>query len=178
MRLPSKREWVLLALVPALILVAAGAAQDGKDQTATIAEPKAAAPKTNTNANASTNNANRAADTGELDLAPLRREPDAREPANAFTSKSWYVPPPAPPPPPPAPPPPPTAPPLPFAYLGRFQDKGRAVIFLVKDDRVLTVKEGDIIEGNYRVDGIVGSKLELTYLPLDIKQALNIGNEE
>jgi hypothetical protein len=94
-----------------------------------------------------------------------------------FTGKSWYVPPPPPPPTPPPPPPPPAAPPLPFTYLGQLQDGGKAEIFLVKDDRVLTVKQGDILEGNYRVDGIVGSKLELTYLPLGIKQTLNIGTE-
>jgi len=169
MRPLSKREWGLLAVVPALILVAAGAAQDGKDQAATIAEPKPA--KANSNAG-------RAASSGELDLTPPRREADPGEPGNVFTSKSWYVPPPPPPPPPPAAPAPPTAPPLPFTYLGRFRDEGKAVIFLVKDDRVLTVKEGDLIEGNYRVEGIVGSRLDLTYLPLDIKQTLNIGNEE
>lgn len=170
MRWPSQREWVLLAVVPTLILVAAGAAQDGKEQPVPIAEAK---PVSKTN-----DKPDRAADAGELDLTPPHREPDAGEPKNMFASKSWYVPPPPPPPAPPAAPPPPTAPPLPFTYLGRFRDEGKAVIFLVKDDRVLTVKEGDIIEGNYRVDGIVGSRLDLTYQPLAIKQTLNIGNEE
>jgi len=171
----SKREWVFLAVVAPLILVAAGAVEVRRDQTATVAEAAIAeaTPATKTN-----NNANRAADAEDADLAPPRREPDAGEPGNVFTSKSWYVPPPPPPPPPPAPPARPTAPPLPFTYLGRFRDEGKAVIFLVKDDRVLTVREGDIIEGNYRVDGIVGSRLDLTYQPLDIKQTLNIGNEE
>jgi hypothetical protein len=169
MRLRSKRELVLLAVVLALVLVAAGAAEDSKDPATTIAEARPAA-KTN-------NNASRVADAGALELVPLLREAVAGEPGNVFTSKSWYVAPPPPPPAPPVAPPPPTAPPLPFTYLGRFQDGGKAEIFLVKDDRVLTVREGDIIEGNYRVDGIVGSRLELTYLPLGIKQALNIGNE-
>lgn len=168
MRRPSKREWVLLAVVPALILVAAAAEQGSKDETATIAEAKPAA-KTN-------NDASRAADAGELDLAPLRRKADAGEPGDVFTSKSWYVAPPPPPPAPPVEPAPPTAPPLPFSYLGRFQDGGKAVIFLVKGGNILTVKEGDIIEGNYRVDGIVGSTLGLTYLPLNIKQTLDTGN--
>jgi hypothetical protein len=169
MRSWSKRELVLLALVPALVLVAAGASEDGKDPATAIAEAKPAAKMSNS--------ANRAADVRELDLVPLRREAVAREPGNVFTSKSWYVAPPPPPPPPPVVAPPPTAPPLPFTYLGRYQDGGKSEIFLVKDDRVLTVKAGDIIEGNYRVDGIVGAKLELTYLPLGIKQTLNIGTE-
>lgn len=170
MKLPSTREWVLLAFAPALILVAAGAEQGSEDQTATVAEAKPVAQ--------TKNNASHAADAGELDLAQLRREADAGEPGNVFTSKSWYVPPPPPPPPPPVKvvPAPPTAPPLPFTYLGRYVDSEKPVFFLVKGDRVLTVKEGDIIEGNYRVDGIVDSTLGLTYLPLNIKQTLDIGN--
>jgi len=170
----SKREWVFLAVVAPLILVAAGAVEVRRDQTAIVAEAAIAEATPATK----TNNASRAVDAEDVDLAPPRREPDAGEPGNVFTSKSWYVAPPPPPPPPPAPPARPTAPPLPFTYLGRFRDEGKAVIFLVKDDRVLTVREGDIIEGNYRVDGIVGSRLDLTYQPLDIKQTLNIGNEE
>jgi hypothetical protein len=43
-------------------------------------------------------------------------------------------------------------------------------------DRILTVKEGEIFEGNYRLDGVTGSKLGLTYLPLNIKQTLDMGN--
>jgi hypothetical protein len=168
MRRPSKREWALLAVVPVLILVAVGAEQGSKDDAAAIAEARPAAkPKSN---------ASRTADAGELDLEQLRREADAKEPGNVFTSKSWYV---APPPPPPPPPPAkvaPTAPPLPFTYLGQYVDAGKPVFFLVKGDVILTVKVGDIIEGNYRVDGIVGSKLGLTYLPLDIKQTLDIGS--
>lgn len=169
MRRWSKRKLILVAVVPALVLVAAGAAEESNDATPTIVEAKPAA-KTN-------HAATRVADVGELDLVPKRRDAVAGEPGNVFTTKTWYVAPPPPPPAPPVPPPPPTAPPLPFTYLGQFQDGGKAEIFLVKDDRVLTVRQGDIVEGNYRVDGIVGSKLELTYLPLGIKQTLNIGTE-
>ena len=49
------------------------------------------------------------------------------------------------------------------------------MIFLVRGDRVLLVRAGDTIEGNYRVEGIVGTKLDLTYLPLNIRQSLDIG---
>jgi hypothetical protein len=74
------------------------------------------------------------------------------------------------------PPPPPTAPPLPFTYLGRYDESAKPVIFLVRGDRVLLVSTGDIIEGTYRVDGIAGTSLGLTYLPLNIKQTLDIGH--
>lgn len=169
--MPSKREWAMLALLPPVILLAA-AAEHGSDERSVAIADVARADRTNI-AGA------RSADAGELDLTRLRRKAPADEPGDAFAAKSWYVPPP-PPPPAAAPkslaPPPPQAPPLPFTYLGRFQDAAAPVIFLVRSDRVLTVHAGDVIEGTYRVDGIVGSTLALTYLPLNIKQTLDIGN--
>jgi hypothetical protein len=172
MRKPTKREWALIALVlPVIVIAAMGGDPDGEDGTAAVAE--VARPDKNHSAS------RRDADAGELDLSQLRREPRIAELGNAFETKSWYVPPPPPPPPPPAPPPPPpkpTAPPLPFTYLGKYQDGAAPIIFLVRGDRILTVKEGDTIEGTYRVDSIVGASLGLTYLPLNIKQKINIGS--
>ncbi|HXU94305.1 MAG TPA: hypothetical protein VFP33_11690, partial [Gallionella sp.] len=55
-----------------------------------------------------------------------------------FGVTSWYVPPPPPPAQPPPPPPKPTAPPLPFSYLGRFQESESQTIMLVKGDRIYT----------------------------------------
>lgn len=90
--------------------------------------------------------------------------------ANAFNSKSWYV---APPPPPPPPPPVPTAPPLPFTYLGRYEDQPAVVVVLAKGDRVYTVAEGDVIDGTYRVDQITDDAVHLVYLPMNINQSLS-----
>lgn len=170
MRSPSKREWILLACVPAVFLFAAGTEGTGEELTAGIVEPRHVA--------RTQDSAPQATGAGALDLSRLRRDVAKGEPRNVFTSKSWYVPPPPPPPPPPrvvvvAPP---TAPPLPFTFLGRYVDAGAPTFFLVKGDRVLTVKVGDVIEGIYRVDGVVGSSLGLTYLPLNIKQQLDMGN--
>jgi hypothetical protein len=112
-----------------------------------------------------------------LDVAALRRASGAAEPRNAFESKSWYVPPPAPPAPSPAqaaPPPAPTAPRLPFTYLGQYQEGPKLVILLMQGERMLVVNEGDLIDATYRVDGIRGATLTLTYLPLNIKQLLNV----
>ena len=172
MRTPTKREWALLALcLPVILLAAAATDQAGEDSGAAVAEVARADKGRAGAAHAS------AAD--ELDLAGLRRKAIAAEPGDAFQSKSWYAPPPPPPPAPPPkplPPPVPSAPPLPFTYLGKFQDSAKPVIFVVRGDRILTVSAGDIIEGTYRVDGIVGATLGLTYLPLNIRQNLDIGN--
>lgn len=104
----------------------------------------------------------------------------AADPAvrNTFSATSWYVPPPPPPPPPPAkpvPPPPPTAPPMPFSYLGRYEEAGRLVIMLVRAERIYTVSEGEVIENTYRVERLTRGSLEMTYLPLNIKQTISTG---
>lgn len=98
--------------------------------------------------------------------------------SNAFGAMSWYVPPPPPPPKPPTkplPPPPPTAPPMPFSFLGQYVEGGTRIIFLVKGDRIYTVSEGEVIDNTYRVERLAGGQLELTYLPLDIKQTISAG---
>ena len=168
MRMPTKREWALLGLAPVVILAVAGVERGDAEDVVAVAE--AAKPRS-TQAEAS-----RSAGAENLDVSQLQREANAAEAGNAFESKSWYVPPPPPPPAQPLPPPPPSAPPLPFTYLGRYQDAAKPVIFLVRGDRVLLVSAGDVIEGTYRVDGIAGRSLGLTYLPLNIRQTLDIGN--
>jgi hypothetical protein len=117
----------------------------------------------------------------ELERLHRQGEKEAAHPDignNAFKAISWYVPPPPPPPPPPpipVPPPPPTAPPMPFSYLGRYEDGGKLVIFLLKDDRIYTVSEGEVIDNTYRVERLTGGQLEMTYLPLNIKQTISVG---
>lgn len=168
--MPSKREWVLIAAVPTLVLI--GAAADlgkGSDSTTAAAD---AIPAGRAGARA---RSTRQGQVSELDLAMLHRQVDLQKPRNLFVTKSWYV---APPPPPPvqaAPPAPPTAPPLPFTFLGRYWDSGKLIFFLVSGDRILSVKKGDIVDGNYRIDGVSGATLVITYLPLNSKQSLDMG---
>lgn len=96
---------------------------------------------------------------------------------NLFAGKSWYVPPPAPPVRPTAPAPP-TAPPLPFSYLGRLQEApGRVTVFLARGDKVYTVRLGDVIDDAYQVDALANGQLTLTYLPLNVRQSLAVGND-
>lgn len=122
-------------------------------------------------------------DLPRVELERLGRVDEKAAPAttvaNAFSAISWYVPPPPPPPSPPprpVPPPPPTAPPLPFSYFGRYEADGMQIILLLKGDRIYTVAEGEVIENTYRVERLAGGRLELTYLPLNIKQALGTGD--
>jgi hypothetical protein len=118
----------------------------------------------------------------QVELGRLQREDASakRDPAasNLFRAMSWYVPPPPPPPPPPpkpVPPPAPTAPPLPFSFLGRYEEGQTLIILLVRGERIYTVSEGEVIDNTYRVERLTGGQLELTYLPLNIKQTISAG---
>lgn len=105
-------------------------------------------------------------------------EGDGQVAVNVFRSMTWRVEPPPPPPTPaprPAPPPPPTPPPMPFTFMGRYEDGGARILMLVKGDRVYTVSEGEVIENTYRVEPLAGGNLELTYLPLGVKQSISTG---
>ena len=179
MRTLQKRESLLLAVLP-VIAVLSAVADSGQENKAVPVEQAAAAPvEQAAAAPVSATDDKSAGDSVALGLPQPQRGDSADEPSDLFAAKSWYVPPPPPPPPPqakPAPPPRPTAPPLPFAYLGSYQESATHVIFLVRGDRILTVSIGEVIEGTYRVNGITGSTLSLTYLPLNVVQSLNIGS--
>lgn len=115
-----------------------------------------------------------------LELERLQRpsEPATNQQVttHAFGAMTWHVPPP---PPPtksqtrPLPPPPPTAPPMPFSFMGRYEEGGTRIILLVKGDRIYTVSEGDVIDSTYRVERMAAGQLELTYLPMNIKQTIS-----
>ena len=71
----------------------------------------------------------------------------------------------------------PQAPPLPFVYMGKLVDDGETIVFLTKENRNYILRQGDTIDGVYRVDKIDERAVSLTYLPLKIKQTLALGGE-
>lgn len=101
----------------------------------------------------------------------LKRPALTEDVKDMFSSTSWYVPPPV-----PKILPPPSAPALPFVYIGKMQEEGnKSTVFLERQNRIYLVREGDAIDANYRVDTIKDPVMTLTYLPLDIKQTVQIG---
>jgi hypothetical protein len=97
----------------------------------------------------------------------------------AFSRLSWLPPKPPPPPAAPAPPPAPvvpTAPPLPFTFVGMVEDgMGKPQAFLAKGDALLVVTAGELLENNtYRVDSFDASQVVITYLPLSMKQTIDV----
>lgn len=104
----------------------------------------------------------------------LEREEYAAEIENLFPARSWR------PPPPPLPPAaviaaPPSAPPLPFQYLGMLQEGDRTVVFLSQQERTHMVRQGDTLNGVYRVERITADNMVFVYLPLKQKQTLQLG---
>lgn len=163
-RSPMGRKPILFAALAATLIAAFWGGDDGE-----IAEPverpaRAAARDASSRQSAPAPVALRS----EL----LQRQSADLEIDNIFAARSWYVPPP---PPKPLPPPPPTAPPMPFTYIGKLEEQGRTMIFLSRQGVNYSVKQGDQIEGTYRVDEISPQAVILTYLPLNIRQTLPIG---
>lgn len=163
-------KWGVIAIVFAAIVVAAPPKEGGIAQTVSQTASSARSASASSTAQQSP-------DAVRVELERLARgQAEAgMEVADVFGATSWYVPPPPPPPRPPAPPPPPTAPPLPFTYLGRYEDAPTKLTILVKGERMYTVSEGDVIENTYRVERVAPGVVELTYLPLNIKQSLRTG---
>jgi len=71
----------------------------------------------------------------------------------------------------------PVAPPLQVKYLGRVSDGRVTRVFLVHQDKNYATKVGERIGELYRLDSIREDALELTYLPLGIKQKLVINEK-
>jgi hypothetical protein len=66
------------------------------------------------------------------------------------------------------------APPLPFRYVGRLEQNGRAEVLLLRGTQLHSIGEGDEIDGEYRVERISGAAIQFTYLPGRIRQSLDL----
>lgn len=163
-------KWAVIGIVFVAIVVAAPPKEGSIAKTVSGAAPSGRSPAVSLTVQHSPDEVR-----VELERLARTQAEAGTEVADVFGATSWYVPPPPPPPRPPAPPPPPTAPPLPFTYLGRYEDAPTKLTILVKGERMYTVSEGDVIENTYRVERVEPGLVELTYLPLNIKQSLRTG---
>ncbi|KAF0812919.1 hypothetical protein IGB42_02767 [Andreprevotia sp. IGB-42] len=105
---------------------------------------------------------------------------------NLFPKQTWA---PTPPPPPtPGPPPPtpiPVAPPLPFAVVASWHEKGvdefvleaagQQYVVCNRCDALGRVQLGETLLGIYRIDQLSRQQIVFTYLPLNQQQVLPIG---
>jgi hypothetical protein len=68
----------------------------------------------------------------------------------------------------------PVAPALPFKYVGKIIDEGKLSVFLTRGDDSYSVKAGESIDGEYRVEKITDSSVTFVFLPLKTRQELQI----
>ncbi|HSC05409.1 MAG TPA: hypothetical protein VLD59_01130 [Steroidobacteraceae bacterium] len=119
----------------------------------------------------------------DLDLARLNRQSAVESDDGLFLVRAPQVP-----PPPAIPaqaviqvppvPPKPVAPPLPFKYLGLMVDRGQLIVFVGRGDDLLSLRQGDVIANQYRVDEAGETSITFTFLPLDERQVLTIGSRQ
>lgn len=103
----------------------------------------------------------------------LKREPLTTKPYNLFKVHSWVVVP-AVKKVKPEPLPPPVAPPAPFTYMGKLEDTPKNTqIFLVANGKLYTLRAGEKIDQQWRLDAEEPNALRLTYLPLNLPQMLS-----
>lgn len=67
----------------------------------------------------------------------------------------------------------PVAPPLPFQYFGKLIENGKTEIFVMRGEELLSIAAGQTL-GEYRVDKLTDSTISFTYLPLKMKQTLDL----
>lgn len=165
MRASVKKVILFTALAGTVALVVL---DSGEDKPTRGNPPAGASPGGGSEAGASSQDAAPAGNAGRFDLPdrPLLGEPRA----DLFGS-----------PPPPrtsavvdAAPPAPVAPPNPYRFAGRLVRGGQAQIFLSKGDSVVAVRQGETIEGGYRVETIGEEQITLTYLPLGKKETIPV----
>jgi hypothetical protein len=68
----------------------------------------------------------------------------------------------------------PMPPPMPYRIAGQVVHDGTARVVLARDDRVLTVREGEMLDDNYRVESIKADGVTLVYLPLGVREQLPV----
>lgn len=173
MSLSARRRQFLLgcALVATLVAtLAATALSSSRDEENAVVQPvikKALDPSAAQTAPISS------ATTASLRLEKLERRTEPREVSDLFAPRSWVSAPSVPKPAREAPAAP-AAPPLPFAYVGQFEDGAKVMFFVVKGDTVYPVAVGEVIEEHYRLESASAAQLTFVYLPLNQKQVLAI----
>lgn len=171
----SRRRWALLSLALAGTLAAIFYPADGEGGwTADTADTASPSP-----ASARVKVARKADAVSDTAAQPAW----VAAGADPFSSKGWQPEPVAPPPAAlgaaPAPvaaidltPPPP--PPLPFKFVGQMNDGADQVIYLSSGDQVVLARQGDVLDGGYKVSSISPTQIEFESVSSGLKQPLAI----
>jgi hypothetical protein len=110
----------------------------------------------------------------DLDLAKLGRREASTPQADQFAPRSFAPPQVAQAPAPEAAAAAPGAPPLPFVYIGRVTQGGRTDVYVMRGEELIEVAAGRKIDDEYRVEAISEASISFTYLPLRMRQSLEL----
>lgn len=69
-------------------------------------------------------------------------------------------------------PPPPMAPPIPYTYIGQIEEEGKVQFFVMQQNKLINLKIGQIISGQWRLDSETASHLNWTFMPMGLPQTL------
>lgn len=63
----------------------------------------------------------------------------------------------------------PKMPPLPYRYLGRWEENGTLTLFLSHGNEPIPIHLGQVLDGVWRVELVRPDRIEFTYLPLNTR---------
>jgi len=66
------------------------------------------------------------------------------------------------------------APPLPFRYVGRLAQNGKVEVLLMRGEKLYSIVAGQKIGDDYVVEHIGDSSIRFRYLPLKLKQSMEL----
>jgi hypothetical protein len=66
----------------------------------------------------------------------------------------------------------PTAPPLPFRFAGQFYRDSGTEVYLARGEEIFPVKEGDTLDGQYKVEAVTGSEVRFLHVPSGMAQTM------
>ncbi|NOT15744.1 MAG: hypothetical protein HOP21_09270 [Methylotenera sp.] len=66
----------------------------------------------------------------------------------------------------------PTAPPVPYNFVGKMVENGQTKGFIQQGETLLTVKQGEVLDAQYKVVSIENEGVSILYLPLNTPQTI------
>jgi hypothetical protein len=95
--------------------------------------------------------------------------------ADPFSPRSWFTPSAKRAPAPVVAAPVPSAPPFPFRFAGQLHQDAGIRVFLWRGDEFLPAKEGDTLDGQYKVESVTLSDATFVHLPSGTRQTMEFG---
>src|SRR5438128_3941896 len=69
-------------------------------------------------------------------------------------------------------PPDPVTPPLPYRFAGQFHRESGIEVYVARGEEIFPVKEGDTLDGQYKVDSVSATEVSFVHIPSGTRQTL------